>query len=787
MQNKKVSHYIDKTKRLEEGIRRFPSIYIEGNAALGKTVAVNMLLEKHPEIRSVTLWLDRELGEPDKLIEQLYILKQRIKKEQLWIVLENVPEVLSQEIAGLLAEMVQGISGESRLLFVSREKPQMEFLELLWKGKMTLIPWEELLLKLEDVRRLGEYRHSRLDVQVVYEKTGGWAGCVDLLFRLPAGEKSEEELLDSYEVRQYILQMMLSVLNEEEKSLLSHVAGCPWVNEELCKKVWQFSNAREQLENLHRKGFLAYEAQKKHWSVTPLFQRYISRNMPVLGRENEWYEAEGYIAETLWCLKTAGAKDVYENCLLSYYDRVHGLGLVSEEIMIFDNKQPEYCYLRGVHYYNTQNFGGLKKEIEVLEKIKDKTQRIRELILNLNYLNVEMPLTEWLDLLAEYTRNGEKFRLYQILGGSVTYLCGLRDLSGMFACTKKEENLRGNLWKTSFGETEWKCYQLARMDFYLETERKEDISDEDWELLREINLESECWQLCMAKLYLLCKLQRIQSEEIRVNQILELEEILRKEKHPVCPAIADSISSLYAPWYGAKDRITKWLRYKALDSTVDIREDNYLAFYCCAKGYIWLNQYERAEKILKKLIPYLQQYHRYRLASEVFFQYALVNWNKELHGQAVKNAIESFLLSRNSRYVNFYAGYGQKGQQVLEAYIEWLRSSTPEGWSHKKKYNYGNVLRMPVEDYMQVILRCTKKILKTDVRLKEEHVEERLTMMETIVLQDIGLGMSNAQICEELDLKMPTVKGHVYSLFKKLGVNSRVQAVLKGKELGIIE
>ena len=46
MQNKSCSYYIDKTECLEEGIRRFPSIYIEGNAAIGKSVAVEMLLEK---------------------------------------------------------------------------------------------------------------------------------------------------------------------------------------------------------------------------------------------------------------------------------------------------------------------------------------------------------------------------------------------------------------------------------------------------------------------------------------------------------------------------------------------------------------------------------------------------------------------------------------------------------------------------------------------------------------------------------------------------------------------
>lgn len=47
--------------------------------------------------------------------------------------------------------------------------------------------------------------------------------------------------------------------------------------------------------------------------------------------------------------------------------------------------------------------------------------------------------------------------------------------------------------------------------------------------------------------------------------------------------------------------------------------------------------------------------------------------------------------------------------------------------------------------------------------------------------------MSNAEICEELDLKLPTVKGHIYNLFKKLEVKNRGQAVVRAKELGLLE
>ena len=68
-----------------------------------------------------------------------------------------------------------------------------------------------------------------------------------------------------------------------------------------------------------------------------------------------------------------------------------------------------------------------------------------------------------------------------------------------------------------------------------------------------------------------------------------------------------------------------------------------------------------------------------------------------------------------------------------------------------------------------------------------ETSEEQLTMMETIILQDINRGLTNSQICEELNLKLPTVKTHIYNLYKKLGVNNRVQAIRKGKEEGILD
>lgn len=778
MQNKGNLHYIDKTKLLEEG-----------NAAVGKTVAVNMLLQKHSQMPSEMLDFKQEIKNPEMLLQKLLSLKARMDKEELWLVLENVPETLDFELVEALKEMIAGIIGNSRVIFVSRNKPQMEFLELLWKNEMTLISMENLLFSLEEVREYVKKNEIAWNADEIYEKTGGWPGCVAVLMQmLKTNEhQSVEEYLQGYEIKEYIQHQMLDSLNEEEKTFLSFVACCPWINEKMLKDLWRTENRREKLENIWRKGFLIYESEKKRWKLSALFRNYIEACPGVFGTEYEWYEKNGYIAETIACVKKYNSKEDYRTYMLKYYDRIYALGLLSEEVLNWKEKTPRECYLRGVYYYSVQQFELMEKEIERLKKIQEKDFKTKEILLNLLYMNPQITLERWLQIVDELKEKDKKFELYHLLGNSVTYLCGTRDLSGLFACTAKAEKQKAGFWKSTFGETEWKCYQLARIDFYLETERKDAVSEDDWNLLRDVTNEQETWQIRMAKLYLTCKLQRIQPDEMYIRKINMLEKSLRNENDPVCVEVAECISCLYAPWYGVREKMSKWLRYGMIDSTVAVTEENYMMLYCRAKGYLLLNQFERAEKILKKLLPYLQTYRRNRFLTEVFFQCAMINMGKDLKGQAIKNILESFLLCVNSRYVRFYAGYGKKGQETLEAYIEWLKTTSPEGRSYKKKYNYGNVLHMPLEDYLDVVLRAAKKTSGDVKKFQEEYIEERLTMTETLILQNIGRGMSNAEICEELGVKLPTVKGHIYNIYKKLGVKNRGQALIKGKERGILE
>jgi DNA-binding NarL/FixJ family response regulator len=70
--------------------------------------------------------------------------------------------------------------------------------------------------------------------------------------------------------------------------------------------------------------------------------------------------------------------------------------------------------------------------------------------------------------------------------------------------------------------------------------------------------------------------------------------------------------------------------------------------------------------------------------------------------------------------------------------------------------------------------------------LGEDSLIEPLTAREKEVLQLMAHGLANKQIALSLSISEHTVKFHLSSLYAKLGISSRTEAVRRGIELGLI-
>lgn len=806
----KDKYYIDKTKMLEKGIVQFPSIYIEGAAGSGKTSAVRLLLKKHSEVTAEVFWIDEESKNPERFLEKIEKLADRMKNEKIWAVFENVPAGKQWNCEGSVSSLIRHMPEECRVLMTGREHPGSELLRLLWERQMCCVTQDALLFTREEVRRLAEMTGTLQAADAVYEESSGWAGCADLMLRF-IKEREEnglealrpDELCSQYEIEAYIQNEIIGSLSGEEQEMLRRGVLCPWLNESLCEEIWGISQSGQILEKLERKGIFRKDRKKKIWKVAPLFQKSVenSRSYGKQGYSEQfwielaaWYERRGFIKETFLCLENSDNQKEYRACLIRHYQRVPFMEIPFSEVRNWKENIAELCYLRGVYCYSRQDFLGLEKEIGrllALRNIQDEKKQ-REIYLNLLFLNPLCSLEEWLSAVEklEIEENGERYQLYGMIGSSCTFLCGLRDLAGLFTGSKREVNRKAGLWKRNFGEAEWIGYCLARIDYELETDRKNSLSEADVQLLLEDGPFDE-WPVKLAKMYLLCKLQAFHKDEERKIRIDRLKEELLQENVTLCIRNTEAAGSLYTVWYGEMEGLVRWLRSTTNEEIYGKGNRSYLLFFAQAKGFLLLNQYKKAEQKLDRAIECLRTYKWNRFLAEALFQKAILRWTDGERSKAVKYAVESFLVSQKERYVGMYCAYGKKGQEVLMAYVEWMQGNSADGWHRKKKYNYGNIQRMPQADYLDVLLRLTKKNLKNIKNLPtgeawRDDVIEKLTLTEISVLQNIGKGMNNEEICQEMNMKLSTVKSHLYSLYKKMGVNSRMQAVIKGKEIGIL-
>jgi two-component system, NarL family, response regulator LiaR len=92
-------------------------------------------------------------------------------------------------------------------------------------------------------------------------------------------------------------------------------------------------------------------------------------------------------------------------------------------------------------------------------------------------------------------------------------------------------------------------------------------------------------------------------------------------------------------------------------------------------------------------------------------------------------------------------------------------------------------IRGAAEGRVQLAPEAAAKLMR-EVRAPES--PEALTQRETEVLKLLALGKANKQIARDLYVEEKTVKSHVSSILRKLGVKSRTQAALHAVRTGLV-
>ena len=140
-------------------------------------------------------------------------------------------------------------------------------------------------------------------------------------------------------------------------------------------------------------------------------------------------------------------------------------------------RSPELFYIEWMDACLRQDAAAMEQMRERLQDLRAEGaeqegdgQKRKEIILNIAYTDPGISTKEWMELLREETEPGRPVRLYFILGESVSYLSGLRDLSELFACGKKERETWRELWEERLAPEDQIPYRLAQMEYEYQTD-----------------------------------------------------------------------------------------------------------------------------------------------------------------------------------------------------------------------------------------------------------------------------------------------------------------------------
>lgn len=117
-----------------------------------------------------------------------------------------------------------------------------------------------------------------------------------------------------------------------------------------------------------------------------------------------------------------------------------------------------------------------------------------------------------------------------------------------------------------------------------------------------------------------------------------------------------------------------------------------------------------------------------------------------------------------------------------------LRSLAPRGWGvvspDAPPEEFLAAVAATVQGLVVLPRTLTGRLIGEPANVEEP--SEPLTAREREVLELLGRGLSNKLIAKELHISEHTVKFHISSIYTKLGVASRTEAINRGARQGLI-
>lgn len=200
--------------------------------------------------------------------------------------------------------------------------------------------------------------------------------------------------------------------------------------------------------------------------------------------------------------------------------------------------------------------------------------------------------------------------------------------------------------------------------------------------------------------------------------------------------------------------------------------ENELTHIAQARVLIALNRVDEAISLLLRLEKLTSSAQRTGRVIEILLLEALAMRQKGDSERAVLALTNCLILAELEGYVRIFLDEGQPMQMLL---AEWLAGASA---SPLRDYAIQLLSQFDAEPHTMTVAQ--------EKNFPTGNLVEPLSQRELEVLRLIALGKTNQQIARQLIVSTGTIKAHTASIYRKLDVANRTEAVARARQFGIL-
>ncbi|MFQ7001744.1 MAG: LuxR C-terminal-related transcriptional regulator [Clostridium sp.] len=778
-------------------------IYIHGPIGCGKTTAVR---EWCNSIDEEVLWysIDENGIESNKLIDTLTKRVKEAEKKKKIIVIDNFERLKDKD--KILFSIIDEIPKEYKLIFISCFAIPNGLKYFLVKRELEIINYVDFLFNDEEILDYFKINGFNIDdenLKKIKKVTEGWViGLNGILGALKLNENEFNEqmyrdaILNAYAFLDYRVferldenikdfAIELSLLDEIDLGIFKFIAKCKNIDniEKIFKELFDgrifFIKIRPRVYKYinYIKKYLKYKMEKRYSKddINKMYgqiaEYYINNNEEV--KALDYYCNGGYYKEAIEILEKL-SNVVYINLNIKIINKY--IDIIPKEYL---NKSPVLCAARFLNQFIYQK-GDLqetyKNLIDMRELIpKEGIKRAQlEAVILYAKIAIKMEPKKILESFKEckhiLAKNNYHLSATCLMLNIPSVLRGVRDFSSWSIHYKFVESMFRENIKEMFANESLGLLDIAIAEVLYE---RNDLNNALMKASKGVaaSYNGGSIEVYFLGILILIKILRAQGQSYKIKEIIQvLENRIEEEKAIQLEENMKALKVRIELTLGNLDYALNWVSTLPNGIMVEEFSINKMFFYISIiRTYIYNNMYTQALIGLESVSANLKNLNRILDMIEINILRAMCYYKYNEEEKAFSYIDYAIKSAFRYNYVRIFADEGKLCAIILNKYL-------------RNRHD----LSLELKKYVKKLINAANKsaILSPKKMTNQvNQVVKSLTKSEEEVLNLLMDGFKYADISEQLNIKISTVKTHISNIYSKLNVKNKNEAMLVIKNM----